>query len=609
MSQVEKSQDSSNNEDQGDGATVIINLDGLDDLLGDLDASSTNGNSFGDEGTGDQTALAESTRVNLDDIFDRNLPADSQTKASKESKKDHSEGESSLENDDLGDGGIELSLKDDDSEVNALESHSSSASEEDSLVDPTSTETIEDFDLEMGEETPLVGIDEQSQESQAQQQEGDFSVSGEESVALPVDEAGDAALESTLSAEKEADDVAAQGAEEFDLLQDVEDQEIEGKKAKVQQDIPAPIMDFPEVEASADPEPQVVADTKKTKKEDATKTLNFDLLDGGAQGESEKKTVTPSKSPESEAAAAIEELQEFDFRSMVGGDAALNPYSSQSSPAVQPVPTNKNDLPEQKSQLVDPHDLFTVGHGESQGKTTTFVDVPSQGPQEKRVFGIEDSSTHDFSQEHKTFTHYHENELLKLSAIIKSLREDREKLIQKMEHYQQDLNTADEKKRQSEAFTEELKIELSVSKKQYQEEIERLNYHVKILLGKKEIIGEQNKKMKEELEEYHKKHYVDGRKIRERELDLENKLELLKADAQSQLLTREQKMTELKRHIDNLEFERETFLKNEKSLRDQNKILENKLQKILSTLSNGLDLLQVPEYDSQKNRLIKKVKL
>jgi hypothetical protein len=325
-------------------------------------------------------------------------------------------------------------------------------------------------------------------------------------------------------------------------------------------------------------------------------------MKSGADPHAHQSHTSPKQSQE----GAEENLQEFDFRSMVADGTTTNPYTDSISASLSGKKHesrggaqnggSSSEKTDHQSRLLDPQDLLQ--DGERATKNADFSQA-----QGKRV------DVMDYALEHKSFVHYQENELLKLSAIIKGLREDREKLIQKMEYFVEEKQQAETQKKQAEALAEELKIELTVLKQQQQEEFERSQYQMKLLISKKDMMLEQNKKMKEELEGLHKKQYVDVRKIRERELDLENKLELLKTDAQAQLLTREQKLTDLKRHIDNLEFEREVFLKNELVFKEQNKVLEQKLQRVLNTLSNGLDFLQVPEYDAQKNRLIKKVKL
>jgi chromosome segregation ATPase len=96
-------------------------------------------------------------------------------------------------------------------------------------------------------------------------------------------------------------------------------------------------------------------------------------------------------------------------------------------------------------------------------------------------------------------------------------------------------------------------------------------------------------KIKERLEQ---KARIDISQVRQREKELESKLELMAMDVDSQVHSRDQKILELRRKIDALEFNMENAsIKEQKSLEDKRK-LEDRLSKIMKTLRHSIKNLE-----------------
>ncbi len=96
-------------------------------------------------------------------------------------------------------------------------------------------------------------------------------------------------------------------------------------------------------------------------------------------------------------------------------------------------------------------------------------------------------------------------------------------------------------------------------------------------------------KIKEKLEQ---KARIDISQVRQREKELESKLELMAMDVDSQVHSRDQKILELRRKIDALEFNMENASIREQKSNDDKRKLEDKLNKIMKTLRNSIKNLE-----------------
>ena len=80
--------------------------------------------------------------------------------------------------------------------------------------------------------------------------------------------------------------------------------------------------------------------------------------------------------------------------------------------------------------------------------------------------------------------------------------------------------------------------------------------------------------------------------VKQREKELESQLELVTMDSESQVRSRDMKILELKRHIDQLEFNMENAsIKEHKSREDKVK-LEEKLTNVIKNLRGSISMLE-----------------
>lgn len=98
---------------------------------------------------------------------------------------------------------------------------------------------------------------------------------------------------------------------------------------------------------------------------------------------------------------------------------------------------------------------------------------------------------------------------------------------------------------------------------------------------------------------------LEIKKISSRERELEQKLELLKVDAETQIRHRDMKILELKRKIDTMEFDIDTLTANEQRNIGDKGELEDKLDKAIKTLRAAIGIL---ETDDPKLATLEKLK-
>jgi hypothetical protein len=184
------------------------------------------------------------------------------------------------------------------------------------------------------------------------------------------------------------------------------------------------------------------------------------------------------------------------------------------------------------------------------------------------------------------------DDLGRLKATIHDLREERESFtgkISKLEGENESLKTGNVTLK---AELEELKAEIKLIHTRNNMRVEDLRKEIDLLHDKKILIEEKNKALKNEISKLEQKFKIDLNQVRQREKELEGQLDLVKMDTESQVYTRDTKILDLKKKIDALEFNMENMaIKEQKVLEDKIK-LEERLNKIMSTLRGSIKVLE-----------------
>lgn len=181
---------------------------------------------------------------------------------------------------------------------------------------------------------------------------------------------------------------------------------------------------------------------------------------------------------------------------------------------------------------------------------------------------------------------------MRFQATIRALREEREEMLQQIKNLKGDSKELEQDNLTLKANLDEAKIEITILRKRHMVEIEDLKYRLAMSDEKKLMADEKARQADMRREKLEQKVRIDFNQVKQREKELESKLELLSMDVDSQVQSREQKILELRRKIDALEFNMENAsIKEQKSLDDKRK-LEDRLNKIMKTLRHSIKNLE-----------------
>jgi hypothetical protein len=183
-------------------------------------------------------------------------------------------------------------------------------------------------------------------------------------------------------------------------------------------------------------------------------------------------------------------------------------------------------------------------------------------------------------------------EMERMQATISNLRTDREELLLKIQTLEEDKVLQARQTLSFRAELDERKIELVIIRKKLNEEINDLKDRLKLYDEKRLILEEKNRILLQELDKAAQKNKIDVKKVQMRERELEQKLELLKSDAETQIRNRDLKILELKRKIDAMEFDMESISQQEKRSVESRFELEDKLEKAIKTLRSAITVLE-----------------
>jgi hypothetical protein len=181
---------------------------------------------------------------------------------------------------------------------------------------------------------------------------------------------------------------------------------------------------------------------------------------------------------------------------------------------------------------------------------------------------------------------------MRFQATIRALREEREEMLLQIKNLKGDSKELEQDNLTLKANLDEAKIEITILRKRQMVELEDLKYRLALSEEKKAMSVELAKQADMRREKLEQKVRIDFNQVKQREKELESKLELLSMDVDSQVQSRDQKILELRRKIDALEFNMENAsIKEQKSLDDKRK-LEDRLNKIMKTLRHSIKNLE-----------------
>lgn len=223
---------------------------------------------------------------------------------------------------------------------------------------------------------------------------------------------------------------------------------------------------------------------------------------------------------------------------------------------------------------------------------TEEEEVVEEKPKKKKKEVREVREARDLGQDLRDISGAYSGEMERTQATISNLRSDREELLARIQKLEEERMMQNRQTLSIRAELDEKKIELTIIRKKLNEEITDLKDRLKLFDEKRLIIEEKNRILAQELDKAAQKNKIDVKKVQMRERELEQRLELLKADAESQIRHRDLKILELKRKIDAMEFDMESISVQEKRSVESRFELEDKLEKAIKTLRSAITVLE-----------------
>jgi hypothetical protein len=254
-------------------------------------------------------------------------------------------------------------------------------------------------------------------------------------------------------------------------------------------------------------------------------------------------------------------------------------------------------------------DVADISFGGNEQAEVTETETEANSPQQSTpqpppavvVKTVEKNNDRDFREVAGAYT----AEMERMQATISNLRSDREELLAKIQKLEEDTLIQNRQNLTLRAELDERKIELSIMRKKLNDEITVLRDRIQLQDERKIILEEKNKNLLTELDKANQKNKIDIKKVQMRERELEQKLELLKADTEVQIRNRDQKILELKRKIDTMEFDMESISMQEKRSVESRFELEDKLDKAIKTLKVAISTL---EEENDKSSVLDRIK-
>lgn len=143
----------------------------------------------------------------------------------------------------------------------------------------------------------------------------------------------------------------------------------------------------------------------------------------------------------------------------------------------------------------------------------------------------------------------------------------------------------------------------NLQKESFESDIQELRFQLKTKVDKARLLESQVRDVTEEMEHLKERVRTDIRKIRVREKELENRLEIMKKDSEALIGARENKIVELKRKVDLMEFNMDLLQDQYTREKENNEKLKERLAKAAQVVRVAGGLLDSnKENNAQSNR-------
>ena len=304
-------------------------------------------------------------------------------------------------------------------------------------------------------------------------------------------------------------------------------------------------------------------------------------LELGASGET---------GPDLELGAGEEEVSELNLNSDEEVNSELDLSSEEEVEPELDLGQNEEAVSELTFDSEEKTD--TEAEPNLEGETASELEFGSEEenvskPQQEKVVPYE----RDLPSE-KAPPSFYEGEALRFQATIGQLRKERDKLLAQIREVETGIRLIEQDNLGLRSELDESKIEISILKKRHEEEVSELKYKLRFSDDKRMISEEKSSKLQKEFDRLQQKVRIDFEQVTKREKTLESQLELVQMDSDVQLKTRNQKILELKRKIDQLEFSMENAWIKEQKSKDDKLRLQEGLERLVKTLKVSMESLE-----------------
>lgn len=283
---------------------------------------------------------------------------------------------------------------------------------------------------------------------------------------------------------------------------------------------------------------------------------------------------------------------------------------------LDPIPETELELPKKPAPKPKappvalpepPEELFATTAVEDEGEIPAppVPVAPSRPPSVPPAAAQPARAPAPSQDEYRQVVGNYNAELERLQATMNHLRTDRESLLQKIDGYEEEKIHHQRQLLGLRAELDEKKIETQLMKKRMADETQDLRYSLQLEQERRFMADEKNKALAAEIQALQQKLKLEVRKVSGHERELEQQLELLKKDAETQIRHRDLKILELKRRLDAMEFDVENMSALEKKTQENKQELEVKLDKAIRTLRAAIGILEV---DDPKLATLEKLK-
>ena len=266
---------------------------------------------------------------------------------------------------------------------------------------------------------------------------------------------------------------------------------------------------------------------------------------------------------------------------------------------------NKSSTDLSSNELSMLHMPENLGFGDTTDESLTSINVL----RENQSVPNQKMPTHPFVPEAKQEMEYwSQRDSEALSETLAEIKSDRARLLNEIQMLKDENIKLRRQDITYRTEIEDLKVELELMKNRAISQNQDLKFQLQLLEDKKSLLEQKSKDYQIQYQQLSEKHKINHNQVKEREIKLEGQLDLLKADSKAQIENRENIIIELKRKIDNLEFNIENISIKEGESKQHRLQAEQKLNKVISSLRFCIDILETEENNADKLKVLNTLK-